>query len=113
MRQRKENNLRTGIANQIPVECQNLRLPFPFSKRKLWMQLLQRNTSTRRIVGNTAEEERLGLSQARVREQQSRQFPTGVPADSSYSCANRRAWLLVLEQRGSFELSALSLHVNQ
>jgi DNA-binding transcriptional regulator LsrR (DeoR family) len=61
MRQRKKHNLGARFADQLPVECANLRLPLALTERELRMNLLQRNPPARRIVRHAPQKQRLGL----------------------------------------------------
>jgi hypothetical protein len=93
VRQGEKHNLRTRIADQAPVEGTHLGLVKPLTQGELRLQLLKRNTARRRIVSNTSEEDRFGFGKARMRKQQSRQFPACISADPGYRCAYSRRWL--------------------
>ena len=80
--QREEDDFGAGVADELPVEGEDFGARLGGAEGELRVELLERDAAGGGVVGDTAEEERLGFGEARVVEQQAGEFAAGVAAYS-------------------------------
>ena len=78
---------------RLPGERLDRRLGAAGAEREMWVKLLERNAAGGRFVSYTAEEERLVVLEARMREQQAGELAAGITADPGYGGVDgARVW---------------------
>ena len=80
--QREEDEFDAGILDEIPVESDNWRLDAVCAEGELRVQEFERHEAGGGVVGDASEEDRIGSLEARVCEEQAREFAAGVAANA-------------------------------
>ncbi len=80
MRKGEEDEVDVAFGDEVPGEGLNGRLGAACAERELGVEGFEGDAAGRGLVGDATEEERLGVLEARVGEEQARELAAGVTA---------------------------------